>query len=206
MDRRLAPSSKQVRGELTRQKLIDAAVALIRAQGYAATSVEQLCAHAGVTKGAFFHHFTGKDDLAAAAARYWGRRADELFAVPGHDDPVAVLLAYCDARTALMEGTLAGCTCLAGTMVQEVHSTSEPLREACAEAIFGHAAMLEAACARALARHGVGDMTAASLALHIQAVVQGAFIVAKAAGDMAPARDTMAHLRRYLLALFKPGE
>jgi len=44
-----------------RSKLLDAAISIIRKKGYAATSVDELCAWAGVTKGAFFHHFPSKD-------------------------------------------------------------------------------------------------------------------------------------------------
>jgi len=41
----------------TRTKLLDAALTVIRMKGYSATSVEELCTTADVTKGAFFHHF-----------------------------------------------------------------------------------------------------------------------------------------------------
>ena len=51
-----------------RRKLLDSALRLIRAQGYSATSVDDLCAAAGVTKGAFFHHFKSKEELGVAAA------------------------------------------------------------------------------------------------------------------------------------------
>ena len=54
--------------ENARSKLLDAAIALIRQQGFSATTVDQLCGMAGVTKGAFFHHFASKDALGAAAA------------------------------------------------------------------------------------------------------------------------------------------
>ena len=51
-----------------RDKILDAAIATVRAKGYAATSVDDLCASAGVTKGAFFHHFKSKHALGVAAA------------------------------------------------------------------------------------------------------------------------------------------
>ena len=54
-----------------RSKLLDAAFSIIREKGYAATSVDELCARAGVTKGAFFHHFPSKDSLAVAAVNHW---------------------------------------------------------------------------------------------------------------------------------------
>ena len=45
--------------------------------------------------------------------------------------------------------------------------------------------------------------TAASLALHTQAVLQGAFILAKAKGGAAIAADSIAHLQRYVELHFK---
>jgi AcrR family transcriptional regulator len=50
-------------GDVTRAALLAAARDLFGAQGYAATSTEEVVAAAGVTKGALYHHFTGKEDL-----------------------------------------------------------------------------------------------------------------------------------------------
>src|ERR1700686_1687488 len=61
-------------------KLLDAAVEIIRQKGYAATSVDELCARAGVTKGAFFHHFPSKDSLAVAAVNQWTDMTAAFFA------------------------------------------------------------------------------------------------------------------------------
>jgi TetR/AcrR family transcriptional regulator, transcriptional repressor for nem operon len=54
-----------------RVKLIEAAIATVRYKGFSATSVDEICAAAGVTKGAFFHHFASKEALAVAAAGAW---------------------------------------------------------------------------------------------------------------------------------------
>src|SRR5687768_12296336 len=64
----------------SRERILDAAVAMIRSKGYSATTVDDLCAAAGVTKGSFFHHFGSKEDLAVAAAEHFAGRADALFA------------------------------------------------------------------------------------------------------------------------------
>jgi AcrR family transcriptional regulator len=45
------------------ERLERASVELFAAQGYARTSVQQIVAAAGVTKGAMYHYFTSKDDL-----------------------------------------------------------------------------------------------------------------------------------------------
>jgi len=55
----------------SRQKFIDAATALIREKGYAGTSVDDICARAGLRKGSFFHHFKSKEELLLAAIEHW---------------------------------------------------------------------------------------------------------------------------------------
>ena len=47
----------------TRQALTSSAIELFRLHGYDATSVQQVADAAGVTKGAFYHHFASKQDL-----------------------------------------------------------------------------------------------------------------------------------------------
>ena len=62
-----------------KDKLLDAALTVIRTKGYSATTVDDLCVSAGVTKGAFFHHFKSKEDLGVAAAEFWSTMTGELF-------------------------------------------------------------------------------------------------------------------------------
>ena len=190
-----------------RDKLLDAALRLIREQGYASTSVDALCVAAGVTKGAFFHHFDSKAALAVAAARHWSERTGAFFAAaPYHaaEDPLERVLGYVDFRRAILTGSIPEFTCLVGTMVQEAYATHPDIRDACAASICGHAAQVEADIAAAMDRHKIrASWTAASLALHTQAVLQGAFILAKATGDVNVAAASVGHLRRYIELLFK---
>ncbi len=53
-------------GTATRERILDAAEHLVIENGYAATSVDQVIAASGTSKGAFFHHFDSKRDLARA--------------------------------------------------------------------------------------------------------------------------------------------
>src|SRR5215471_10666307 len=136
-----------------RSKLLDAAISIIRKKGYAATSVDELCAWAGVTKGAFFHHFPSKDSLAVAATNHWSELSDALFAAaPYHrfDDPLDRVLGYIDFRKAILRGDVAEFTCLAGTMVQEAYLTHPDIRHACDACIGGHAAKVESDIAEAM--------------------------------------------------------
>jgi TetR/AcrR family transcriptional repressor of nem operon len=190
-----------------RQKLLASALSLIRQKGYSSTSVDELCAEAGVTKGAFFHHFKSKDALAVAAANHWSQITGAFFeSAPYHrqGDPLDRVLGYLDFRKALLKGEIAEFTCLVGTMVQELYDVSPDIRGACEASISGHAATLEPDIAAAMKRYRIRTpWTAASLALHTQAVLQGAFILAKATGDAAVAAASIDHLRRYIELLFQ---
>ncbi|MCP3143135.1 TetR/AcrR family transcriptional regulator [Pyxidicoccus xibeiensis] len=189
-----------------RTRLLEAAVETIRTKGFTATSVDELCQAAAVTKGSFFHHFKSKEDLGVAAARHWAETTTAFFAsAPYHapDDPLERVLAYVAFRKSIIQGELAEFTCLVGTMVQEVYASSPAIRDACGESIFGHAATLEADIGAAMkARRVSGDWTAESLARHTQTVIQGAFVLAKAGNSAALARESLDHLDRYIRLLF----
>ena len=179
----------------------------MRQKGFAATSGDDLCREAGVTRGAFLHHFASKDALGVAAADHWSAMTGGFFAdAPYHQhaDPLERVLGYLDFRRAILQGTLPEFTCLAGTLLQEVHQSSPAITAACDAAISLHAGRIEADIAAAMAQHGglKADWTAASLALHTQAVLQGAFILAKAKGGPAIAADSIDHLQRYIRLLF----
>jgi len=191
-----------------RTRLLEAARDIIRQKGFAAASVDDLCQAAGVTKGAYFHHFKSKEALGVAAADFWTKTTSELFAhAPYHapEDPLGRVLAYLDFRKAIIEGDPSAFTCLAGTMTQEVYKTYPSIRDACAASIFGHAATLEPDIEAAMELRGITNenWSAESLARHIQAVLQGAFILAKASGDAKLAQESVNHLKRYVELLFE---
>jgi TetR/AcrR family transcriptional repressor of nem operon len=189
-----------------RQRLLDAAMQVIRGQGYSATSVDDICRTAGLTKGAFFHHFKSKEELAVATAAHFSAMAEGFFAQADYrklDDPLDRLLGYVDFRAAIIEGPIPEFTCLLGTMVQEAYATYPAIRQACDTYIGVHAAEVAKDIAAAQALYAPdAAWSAEGLALHTQAVLQGAFILAKAKNGNAIARDSVAHLRRYLELLF----
>jgi len=204
------PTKHQPERGDARTRLLEAARDLVRSQGFAGTSVEELCRSAGVTKGAFFHHFKSKEELGVAAAAYWTETTSALFAqAPYHDhhDPLDRVLGYVDFRRQIIEGNVEEFTCLVGTMTQEVYHSHPAIRDACAQSIFGHAATLEPDIAAAMEQRGIdADWTAASLADHTQAVLQGAFILAKAKDSRAVARESIDHLKRYITLLFSQAQ
>lgn len=189
-----------------REKLLMAGFAVIREKGYAAMRVEDICEQAGLTKGGFFHHFKGKEDYAVAAARHWSKVTGAFFAAASyhlHPDPLDRVLGYIDFRRSILGGPVPEFTCLVGTLVQEAHGTHPAIRQACDASISDHAAEVEKDIAAAKALYAPdAAWSPASLALHTQAVLQGAFILAKAKQGPEIAVESVDHLRRYIELLF----
>lgn len=193
----------------SKTKLLDAALQVIRTRGYTATTVDEVCKAAGVSKGSFFHHFKSKEELALEATKYWSEITGALFANAPYQqvaDPRERILAYIDFRAALTDGDLANITCLLGTMVQETYDSHPALRDACRAGIEAHAETLVPMIEEAKARYAPhADWSPESLALYTQVAMQGAFVLAKAQGKSEVAAQFIAHLRRYVEGLLAPS-
>jgi TetR/AcrR family transcriptional repressor of nem operon len=193
----------------SKAKFLEAALLVIRTKGYTATRIEDICEAAGLTKGSFFHHFDTKEELALQAADHFAAMADRLFAgapYRSESDPLDRVLGYIDFRRAILQGDLPEFTCLLGTMVQEIYDTHPRIRDACERNISAHAKALSRDIAEAKKRYAPNAAwTPESLALFTQAVIQGAFVLAKAKQGPEVAAESLQHLRRYLETQFHAG-
>lgn len=191
----------------TRNKLLDAAMHVMRLKGYAATTVDDICRAAELTKGSFFHHFASKEELGIAAAQHFASMAAGVFATAPYrqlQDPVDRLLGYVDFRGAILQGPICEFACLLGTFVQELYDTHPAIRAACEGHLNDHVHNLAKDVAEAKQRYlPDAPWTPESLAVHMQAVLQGSLILAKARQGPEVAIESLGHLRRYLETLFK---
>jgi AcrR family transcriptional regulator len=87
---------RNAQGLQTRAALVAAARDVFGEEGFAATSTEEIVARAGVTKGALYHHFTGKEDLFKAVFEQVQREvSDQVAAVFLERDAWDALVAGC---------------------------------------------------------------------------------------------------------------
>ncbi|HEV3226073.1 MAG TPA: helix-turn-helix domain-containing protein, partial [Acidimicrobiales bacterium] len=93
-------TAKGARAEATRRALLASARELFGERGFAPTSVDEVVRHAGVTKGALYHHFRDKDDLFRAVLEevkldVTSAAADSYFDAAEGDDPLHTVLLTC---------------------------------------------------------------------------------------------------------------
>lgn len=192
-----------------KDRLIEAATSLVRKQGYVATTVDQICTEAGVTKGAFFHHFKSKEQLAEACLTGWdqmGEAIDQQACVGiakelGEDaDPVDVVLRFMDSISSMFGDPKLLKSCLAGTIAQEIGDGNEVLREA-ARSCFANAeqrlkSLLDAACKSRRIK-----LDTASLASLWLATMQGSLILCKASGDQGVTQRNLKQITHHIAML-----
>jgi len=191
---------------LTEQKLLDAARELMLTKGYTATTVDEVCEAAGLTKGSFFHYFQGKEHLGRLVAqRFYAcwqqvsgsapfrRKKDPLDRVFGHVDFFIEM-----SRAPTWKG------CLLGTFVQELSQTHPQIRSVCAACLGDLADGLKQDLVEAKAKYAPrARWSAQSLAEHLIAVAQGATILAKAKQDRRVFEESLVHFKNYLKRLFE---
>jgi AcrR family transcriptional regulator len=143
-------------GDATRAALVTAARDLFGEQGFADTSIDEIVTRAGVTKGALYHHFDGKEDLFKAVfevvqrevsdkavAEFLGRDSWEALVtgcslwIDAHLDPSVRRIVLQDARAVLAWDDVRaienrfGAVALRGALRKAMHAgvlESQPLR------------------------------------------------------------------------------
>jgi TetR/AcrR family transcriptional repressor of nem operon len=191
---------------LTKQKLLDAAQQLMLAKGYTATSVDEICEAAGLTKGSFFHYFEGKEHLGRLVAQHFYASMQQLSqAAPFHrkKDPLDRVLGRIEFYIDLSRRPDAAKGCLLGTFVQELSDTHPTIRSVCACCFEDSAWSFKQDLDEAKAKYAPrARWNSQSLAEHLTAVLQGAIILAKAKQDPKVMGESLVHFREYVKCIF----
>lgn len=195
----------------TRQRLIDAAVRLMLRQGFAGTSVDQICAEAGLTKGSFFHHFDSKEALAEAAVAWWGRMGRSLYAAAWENPsagPLERLHRMLDIMSGFTRREGEDCVCMVGMMSQELAATHPAMRTACGRELRHWTDQVARLLAEAREQlRPAADFDPEEVAWFLNSLWQGSMLVGKASGSPALIRANLELARDFVDGLFaKPSD
>ncbi len=164
---------------------MEAGAELFRRHGYAATGLKAIVASSTSTYGSLYHFFPGgKEELGVVALRAGGetyRALVEAFYVEGAD-VVAATESFFDGAAAVVEATGFADACPIATVALEVASTSEPMRQAAAEAFESWLAVLE----KRFSEAGMDRARAREIAVELFCAIEGAFLLSRTIRNTEP--------------------
>ena len=193
----------------TKDKILDCAQGLMLTKGFEATSLEDICQKAGVTKGGFFHYFKSKEDLGKVLLERFccsSRLAMQNCCCHGNadKDPLKRIYSYIDFAKNMAREVVKGKGCLIGTFAQELSESHPGIRSLCAQGFDEWAKVLTKDIKDAKAKYAPrASFDANSLAEHFIAVVEGSQILAKAKKDRRVVAKNMQYFRQHIQSLFK---
>lgn len=197
------------KGENTRGRILAEAEKLILAKGYAGTTVDDILAATGLTKGAFFHHFKSKGDLARAVLERYAENDFALFegwsdaADRASDDPLERLMLFIKSfETFLDELGEPFPGCVFASYTYESRQFGPEVHEYIRKRFATWMRLYEQKLAALLKERPVRGVTAKGLAEMIATIVEGGFIMANAMGDATWLQRQSSQYRRYLELLF----
>lgn len=192
----------------TRRRILDVAQDLVLKRGFSATTVDAVIEGAGISKGAFFHHFPSKGALGQSMLeRYAAADADllESFMAEAEatsDDPAVQVIQFVRAFEEASADLFSEPGCLFVSFVYERMPESREAHDVIRANIELWRKRLGAKLSAAMDQRSVaGDPD--SIADHMFATFEGAFILARATNDPADVRRQLGHYRRYLELLLK---
>ncbi len=158
---------------------------LLRRQGYSATGVKQIVEAAQAPFGSLYHFFPGgKEQLGAEAIRVSGGLCELL--IPAVFDPAPDLVsgvrAFFSSAAEHLRETNYEDACPIATVALEVSSSSEIMRQACAEVFESWIK----AGAEVHSRSGLDPEKARELTIALIAALEGAFVLARALRSTEP--------------------
>ncbi|HEU6449562.1 MAG TPA: TetR/AcrR family transcriptional regulator [Verrucomicrobiae bacterium] len=201
------PSKSSTSLPETKRKIVDAGVKLMRANGYNATTVDDICADAGVTKGGFFHYFKSKDDIARAAlTRFHESKVQDYEDAPFRrlEDPLDRVFGRLDYVKESIGGEKRVTKgCLIGMFAQELAVSNPGIRDVCQNFFSRMVRDFSRDLAEAKAAHAPhAKFDPNGLAQFYLAIVQGSLMLSKIAGNNDVLHDNVEQFRSYLKCLF----
>jgi TetR/AcrR family transcriptional repressor of nem operon len=198
-------------GAQTRERILAKAEAMVLRRGFSGTSLDDILTATKLTKGAFFHHFRSKADLASALLERYRQNHQALFehfaaeADAQSDDPLDATLGFLERFESFIEALttpLSGCVFAAATYQDEGFDSG--FRKTLAANLKRWTGTYEKRFERVLERHAPRmEIQAAELAEMIVSIIEGGLILSRSLGDAHLVARQSRQFRNYLKLLFE---
>lgn len=189
----------------TRQKILLAAFKEIHLYGYQSASIQNIINHAGVTKGALYHYFKSKHEMAIALLdEFHAEYVEHTFIQPmeGTDDPISVLIGTIYSLKDKMSDAQVAQGCPLDSLAQEMAPIDEQIQARVDKLYQYRLEKLVEAFERGQAAGKVKqEISAESIALMVTATLQGCMGLAKSARSAKVLTQCGKGLIHYLEAL-----
>jgi TetR/AcrR family transcriptional repressor of nem operon len=188
----------------TKRRILEVAQDLVLDRGFSATTVDAVIDAAGISKGAFFHHFASKNALGQSMLERYAQADAEILetfmarAEEASGDPAEQLVAFARAFEEASDEMFSQPGCLFVSFVYERMPDSREAHQVIRGNIELWRKRLGDKMRQAFAGRSVTGIDPDSLADLMFTVFEGAFILARATGDPADVRRQLGHYRRYL--------
>ncbi|MDW4551460.1 TetR/AcrR family transcriptional regulator [Defluviimonas sp. D31] len=198
------------RAEATRERLLKAAKQLVMSKGFAGMSIDDVLKATDLTKGAFFHHFKSKADLADQLMRWYAESDMKMFrtllaeAEAAHDDPLDQLLKFLtDFEAYLCDPKHPPRGCMYALYTYEDDHFENTVKDFVAETLRTWTAMYIRKFQEVIDRYPPArHVTAKQLAEMFVAVIEGGLILERAHKNPGMAARQSEQFRSYLELLF----
>lgn len=198
------------KGEQTRARILDAARSLVMSKGFAGTSIDDILKATELTKGAFFHHFKGKAELARELVERYALGDLAMFegfveqVEANSDDPLQQMIDFlklfevyiCDTKDPSPG-------CMYAVYTYESMQFDPTVQDFVADTIRRWTSIYVRKYQEVLDRYDAAlDVTARQLAEMTVSIIEGGLILQRAWGDTGVTCRQSEQLRNYLTLLF----
>lgn len=198
------------KGEQTRTRILDAAGALVMSKGFAGTSIDDILKETGLTKGAFFHHFKGKAELARELVERYAQGDLEMFAEflkeaeATSNDPLEQMIDFLKRfEDFIADNDDPSPGCMYAVYTYESMQFDPSVRDFVNDMLRRWTSMYVRKYQEVMDRYDIAlDVTARQLAEMTVSIIEGGLVLQRAWDDTRVTRRQSEQLRNYLTLLF----
>ena len=192
------------------ERILDVAQSLILQRGYSATSIEEIIESAHITKGGFFYHFKGKNEMALALVQRYLEQDDLFFddlfqrAEDLSEDPLQRMLIFLKLLAEAMGDLPNGHPgCLVASYIYESLQFESDVLELVTQGVLGWRHLFQTRLEAVIKSHPMKlEVSAVDLADMLSSIIEGAIVTSLALKNPKILSDQLLQYRNYLRLLF----